>query len=54
MSKVHKQFRSFVMVDGYKVPSAKVKIFDIESDIYGMDVVTFIYKGKQYKSYVTS
>ena len=40
------------MVDGFKIPSAKVKIYDIESDFEGRDVVTFTYKGKKYKSFV--
>jgi len=34
------------------IPMSKVEVLNIEEDIEGKDVVTFLYKQKEYKSYV--
>lgn len=45
--------RSFyVIVDGEKVRTDLVEVTDIEEDMLGRDLATFVYKGKTYQSYV--
>ena len=36
------------------IPTDEVEVVDIEEDIQGRDLVTFNYKGKQYKSFAYS
>lgn len=43
---------TFVIVDGEKIDTKKVKFLDIEEDFQGRDVMTFEYKGKTHKSVV--
>lgn len=42
----------FVIVDGERVLTDDVEFVDISEDVFGRDVMTFIYKGKQYTSNV--
>lgn len=44
----------YVLVNGFKIHPGEpdIKILNIEEDIQGRDVLTFEYKGKQYKSLV--
>jgi len=44
--------RPYVMVDGERVLTDDVEFVDISEDVFGRDVMTFIYKGKQHTSNV--
>lgn len=46
--------KMYVLVNGEKIrqDDPDIKILNIEEDIQGRDVLTFEYKGKQYKSLV--
>lgn len=44
--------RPYVMVDGEQILTDDVEFVDISEDVFGRDVMTFIYKGKQYTSNV--
>lgn len=46
------QYSGYVIVDGEKIKATEVETLNIEEDISGRDLLTFEYKGKQYKSYV--
>ncbi len=41
-----------VVVDGEHIPVDEVEFVDISEDIFGHDVMTFNYNGKQYTSNV--
>jgi hypothetical protein len=40
-----------VYVDGERVNEQDVEVLNIEEDMQGRDLLTFAYKGKEYKSY---
>ena len=41
----------YVYVNGEKVDEQEVEVLNIEEDMQGRDLLTFAYKGKEYKSY---
>jgi hypothetical protein len=43
--------RIYVYVNGERVDEQKVEVLNIEEDIQGRDLLTFLYKGSIYKSY---
>lgn len=43
---------SCVIVDGEKIPIDNVEFLNVEEDLYGRDLVSFIYEGKERKSLV--
>lgn len=43
---------SCVVVQGEKIPVDNVKILDIEEDIHGRDLVSFMYNGEKKQSHV--
>jgi hypothetical protein len=45
---------SYVSVNGQKIDIEETEFINIEEDIYGRDLMTFSYKGKEYQSYVTT
>lgn len=46
--------KAFVIIDGERINIDDVQVTDICEDISGRDLVTFIYEGKQYQSFVLS
>jgi hypothetical protein len=42
----------YVLVDGNKISVKKIKFIDIEEDRFGVDLMTFEYKGRVLKSYI--
>ena len=44
----------YVYVDGDRVDEQKVEVLNIEEDMQGRDLLTFTYKGNEYKSYRVS
>jgi hypothetical protein len=46
--------RSCVIVDGEYIPVKDVEFINIEEDINGRDLMTFIYKNQERKSYVVN
>jgi hypothetical protein len=42
----------YVFVNGEKVDVEETQFVNIEEDISGRDLMTFTYKGKEYKSFV--
>jgi len=47
------EMKPHVNVDGEWIDTEKVTFVDIEEDLYGYDVMTFEYNGKQYRSRIT-
>lgn len=45
---------TFVIVNGNKIPTNKVKFLNIEEDFMGRDLMTFEFQGKVYSSLVYS
>lgn len=45
--------KSYVYVNGEKIDVEKVEFLNIEEDISGRDLMTFIYEGKEYQSFIT-
>ena len=45
---------SCVIVSGEKIPIDNVEVLNIEEDIYGRDLVSFIYLGEKKQSYVVT
>jgi hypothetical protein len=43
---------SCVIVDGEKIPVDNVEFLDISEDIYGRDLITFMYNGERKQSLV--
>ena len=41
----------YVYVNQERVNEQEVEVLNIEEDMQGRDLLTFIYKGKEYKSY---
>jgi len=46
------RYKAYVTVDGNFIQLDKCEFLDISEDMYGRDVVKFIFKGKEYESYV--
>jgi hypothetical protein len=47
-------YHPYVIVDGKQVPinDYAIEFITIEEDLYGRDVMTFIYNGKEYQSLI--
>ena len=41
----------YVYVNQERVNEQEVEVLNIEEDMQGRDLLTFVYKGKEYKSY---
>ena len=41
----------YVYADGERINEQKVEVLNIEEDMQGRDLLTFLYKGNEYKSY---
>ena len=46
-------YQPMVTVDGEKIPIYQVSVIDIEEDMYGYDLCTFVYDNNTYSSYIT-
>jgi hypothetical protein len=44
--------KGYVFVNGEEISIDKVEVYDIEEDLTGRDLVTFIYNGKNHQSYI--
>ena len=52
MNNEWRQQKSYVIVDGEFISTEDVEFINIEEDISGRDLMTFIYKNQERKSYV--
>jgi len=46
------QRKTFIIVNGEQIDTTKVEFLNIEEDISGRDLMTFVYEGKTYQSFV--
>jgi hypothetical protein len=44
--------RSYVIVNGEKVDTNDIEVLDVSEDISGRDILSFIYNGERYTSFV--
>jgi hypothetical protein len=49
---IEREPAAFVLVNGERVNVKDVETLDISEDFHGRDVLTFMYNGKRYESYI--